>query len=650
MPPLISRSGHIKYFGQLTWGNFFDWLITFCLGGIIALFTASLGGVRADTHVALLPLFMLLLILHGIWLVVEKNEAKHMSLSPLLFLPFLFWAWINVESRSPTLWLGRIELIYAIEAFILFWVSVNNVRTRAHLWALVLISLSAGAYAIAFGFYQFFQNPKKIADSLAEHSIQLSPDFLGQATGSFADPNSFATFLLILLPAFLIATIVPRLPTILRVFAGYVSIMFILALAMTKLFWPLFVLVPVVIVVSLLSFKGLKAKILFLLIGLSSLVSVIALMALLHPSFGANLEKAATSQGEGVRLELWAGAVTLLKDAPLMGVGGGAFSHAFAQSPEINFDRIAQSPHNDFILVLTQYGGIGLILLLGPIAFVLLRGITRWQAEPSRVKRENRKTAVMPTQKLFLSLGIASFIIFLFCAFCNFIFYVPALTFYGLLFFTIIVKSSTKRSLKLPRSAPFLYCYASSGVVLALVLFAQAGLRLEAHAKELELRQRLDHLITKGAHISGDQSLLLKIIEGLQNAQLVDPENVDVLLGISIAQCQRYYESPGDYGAYAESAVNAAKQATELSPTNAEAWAQLGVAYALRGKPDSAKDALIHALELAPNNSNVHYYWAAYLSNDPESLNDALRSVNHALDLNPNNEAARQLHQKLLIL
>jgi uncharacterized protein HemY len=55
-------------------------------------------------------------------------------------------------------------------------------------------------------------------------------------------------------------------------------------------------------------------------------------------------------------------------------------------------------------------------------------------------------------------------------------------------------------------------------------------------------------------------------------------------------------------------------------------------------------------LELAPNNSNAHYYYSAYLSLDEGQREQALISVRVALDINPRNTAARRLQQKLLIL
>ena len=88
----------------------------------------------------------------------------------------------------------------------------------------------------------------------------------------------------------------------------------------------------------------------------------------------------------------------------------------------------------------------------------------------------------------------------------------------------------------------------------------------------------------------------------------------------------------------------------EISPQYWKTWAQLGVARSFYGEADLAEEALLKALELAPKNSNAHYYYAAFLSLHREQREQAMISVRAALDINPKNTAARRLQQKLLIL
>ncbi|MGJ8637938.1 MAG: O-antigen ligase family protein [Opitutaceae bacterium] len=650
MPSSSDKKGLIQYFGDLSWGNFVDWLVTFCVAAIIGLFTVSFGGVRADTHVALLPLFILLLVLHGIWLAVDQKEAKRLSLAPILFIPFLVFSWINIEWLSPTPWIGRIELIYAVEAFILFWVLVNNIRTRKHLWVLLVLSLAPGGYVLLVGFYQFFQNPEKIADTLGEFPIQLSTEYLGQSVGTFGDPNSMAVFLLMLLPSFMIAAFVPRLPNIHRIFCGYVSLMLIVGLTMTKLFWPLCVLSVAILIVSSMCFRKARARFLLPLLVVTSLFASVAFLVWLSPQFGKGFEKAISSEGEAVRFDLWSGAISIVKDSPIVGHGGGAFSQAIAQSDEVFLERMAQTPHNDFLLLITQYGFLGFSLLMLPVLGQVFTAFRRWLVEPARAKFRGSDGVIMPQQKFFQTIGIASFVIFFLCGFFSFSSEVPGLIFCGVLFFAIMVKSSSSRRLVVPRSSIARWCYLAYGVVIAFLLYAKVEPRMLANASELQMRQQLDYIVEEGVHISGNKALLKEIIYGFEDAKFLDPENVDALIGLSAANCQRYFQDPSDYKSIGETASLIAKRATELSPDYALAWAQLGISLALTGDYDQSESALLRALELAPNDSNIHYYWASLLSNRADQLSDALRSVNRSLELNPNNEAARRLQQKLLIL
>jgi tetratricopeptide (TPR) repeat protein len=135
-----------------------------------------------------------------------------------------------------------------------------------------------------------------------------------------------------------------------------------------------------------------------------------------------------------------------------------------------------------------------------------------------------------------------------------------------------------------------------------------------------------------------------------EDAVIIDSQNVDAWLGRSASLCQLYFRSPGEFEHLAKKAVVSAERAVEISPLYWKTWAQLGVARSFYGEADLAEEALLKALELAPNNSNAHYYYAAYLSLDEEQRGQALISVRVALDINPRNTAARRLQQKLLIL
>ncbi|CAA6694171.1 MULTISPECIES: O-antigen ligase family protein [unclassified Lentimonas] len=650
MPSLIDKTGNVPYFGRLSWGNFVDWLVTFCLGGIIAASTMLLGGVRPDTHVLLLPLFVCLIVLHGLWLAVDKEEPKRLSHIPVFFIPFVGWVVLSVLSVTSMAWRGWYELIYVLEALIFLWVLVNNVRTRAHLWVLITIALSPAAYAIFIGFYQFFQNPGKLATALTEYGLQLSPEFLGQATGSFADPNSFAAFLLILLPSLLIAGLVPRLPKVLRILCIYIAVMFVVGILLTQLLWPLALLFVILVVLPWVCFLKTSRRVWGSVLGASVIVMAVLPQMALSPKFQERVGLAMTEEGEAVRLVLWQEALDVTLGAPLFGSGAGSFSAEFEQSDTVSLHKLPATPHNDYLLILSEYGAVGGVLFLLPIVCVVWWAFRQWRTEPARVKLKDVKGTIMPPTKFFLSVGLAGVLSFALCLLCTFVFYTPALTLYGVLFFAILIKSSLQRRLSLPSGGWMRFAYFCLSIAVAYGFYSVSAFRVESQALELHARQRLDQIVEQRVHVSGNVELLDEVIELYEAAVLLDPDNADAWIGLSAAHCQFFYGNPASYEYLGALASDYAQRAIDLSETYWMAWAQLGIAQGLGGDDAEAELALARALELAPNNSNAHYYWAAYTSHFKERRDEAIVSVERALEINPDNAAARRLQQKLLIL
>ena len=71
---------------------------------------------------------------------------------------------------------------------------------------------------------------------------------------------------------------------------------------------------------------------------------------------------------------------------------------SLADSPE--------TPHNDYLLVLSQLGILGVVLLGIPILYVFICSFSLWRKEPFAVKLLIEGT-IMPPQRFFLSLGLA---------------------------------------------------------------------------------------------------------------------------------------------------------------------------------------------------------------------------------------------------
>lgn len=650
MPRIIDKEGNLGFFGKVSWANFVDWLVTVCLGSIIAMTASSLGGVRPDTLMALWPLYSLLLGLHGLWLLVNSEHDRQLSYIPLWFVPALVWMLYSVFYVTPVPWLGWYEWIYALQAFIVLWVLCNNVRTRAHLWALMIMSLFPAGLAVFNGFYQFFQDPTRIVGALTDYRLELHSQFLGRATGVFADPFSFAAFLLVLLPILLIVASVRRLPTILRVLSFYVALMFMGAIVFTQVYWAGVLMIVVVGLVPWFCLRRFKQKVMVSLLSVLAVASSLFLLVTYHPLLEAGFQRGLTEDGEGVRTVLWKEALAMTAENPVTGVGAGAYGLSFEQSPEVSLAERPESPHNDYLLILSQLGVVGTVLFLAPVLLIFFKSWRTWLRQPYGIKLRDQEGIVMPPQRFFLSIGIAGSIAFALCMGMTFVFYVPAILLYGVLLLSLLIKNTYRQRFSIGSSPVVRFAYFALTVGAGFSSFALAYYKLESRSLELMATRQLDHLVEMRVHLSGRADLLDEVIVNFEDALIVDSGNVDARLGLSSALCLLYYRNPAEFGNHATRAVESARRGTEDSPEYWRAWAQLGVAHSFNAEPELAESAFLRALDLAPNSGHAHYYYAAFIGVDSSRREEALSYVRQALQINPGNAAARRLEQKLRIL
>lgn len=650
MSTIIDKKGNVGFSSKLSWVNFLDWLITFCLGAIIVLTTVHLGGVRPDTQVVLLPLYSLLLGLHGIRLLVNRKSSHRLSFTPLSFLPALAWLLISILYITPVPWLGWHELIYALQAFVVLWVLCNDMETRAHLWALLLISFFPVLLAVFNGCYQFFHDPGRITGAFTEFQLVLPERYFGQATGVFADPFTLAAFLLVFLPVLLTLAAVRRLPKILRVLFFYIALVVMATVAMTQVYWAGVLLVLLVGAVPWFCYRKLRQRFLLSALGAAAVGAALLLTASFHPLFERGLVRALAEDGEGLRLVLWGEALSMAAEHPLQGVGAGAYGSAFEQSPRVSLAKTPESPHNDYLLILSQLGIAGIILFGLPVLFIVWKAWQVWRQQPFGLKLQNEGAVVMPPTRFFLTLGLTGFLGFALCMATTFVLHVPAMLLYGVLLLSILTKASFPKQPSPGRGLPLRMAYCGLAFAAGFAIYEITHGRLESHGLELRASQELDQLIARQVHLSGNAELLNSVILNYESALEADPKNVDAWLGLSSALCQLYFRSPAGFEAHGVRAVASARRATELSPQYWRGWAQLGVAQAYNAELEEAEANLLKAIEMAPNSGQAHYFYAAFIGIDAARREAALRYVERALEINPEDGVARRLEQKLRIL
>jgi tetratricopeptide (TPR) repeat protein len=301
-------------------------------------------------------------------------------------------------------------------------------------------------------------------------------------------------------------------------------------------------------------------------------------------------------------------------------------------------------------MIVGQYGALGALLLFLPLAYLVFKAIRAWRLEAFDVKIKGREGKVMPLQKFFLSIALVGALALALCAFFNFVVYVPGLMLYGAGVLAILAKSSERRSLPLPSFRFSGVCYFVICALAGGLFWAKFMPSVRAQALEMEASQRLTHLVEQRVSIAGNTDLVDNVISLYREAVIWDSKNADAWIGLSAAICQLHFRNPSGFRETGGQAIQAATRAYAVSPEYWLSSAQLGIALALSGDRDAAEEALNRAVELAPNSSRAHYYLASYLSNLAPQRELALSHIRRALQINPENEAARRLERKLLIL
>lgn len=639
----------LVFFGEFSFHNFLDWVVTGLLSFILFIFTISLGGSHVELQVYYLPLFALLLFFHGLYLVNAHEGKLKVNAMPILLVPFLVWTLFSTLFISQTPLRAWHEFIFFLEAFIFFWVATNNLKKRIHFSTLLVAGIFPVIIALLLSFYQFFQKPGFVLSFLQDASMALHPEVVGRATGIFADPESFAMLILLVLPWAFVATAVPRLPFILRVLGFYILVTLIIGLVLSQTFWSLLVAMVGCVTAVLFCFEKLKPRIYATLLSLSLALVVVVFLVTQFGQIGRSFNEALMGVGEGGRLLLWKQTLGLILANPIFGHGAGSFLQEIEQVASFRFTYIAESPSSDLLLLLAEYGLLGCGLLLAPIFLFVSRAYGPWMELPNRMPLKSPKKKVMPAQRFFLAIALGGVFASFECFVLGRVWATPLLLLYNALFLAILVKSVNPSYLEIEKTAlrQMLVVGTLTTLGLFMILFfspimRSAGLTYDALER-----------MNKSLSLSKDSNQRFQSFEvvasELEEALELYPANETALLGLSIMRLQKYNVEPSRYIEIGKEAAEYAHLAIELSSNNWRGWTYLGLAESMQGNPLRAEAAFLEGLERAPNSSNARYYYAAFLSQLPEKRLAALEVVKQSLEINPKNEAALRLKQKLLI-
>jgi O-antigen ligase len=123
------------------------------------------------------------------------------------------------------------------------------------------------------------------------------------------------------------------------------------------------------------------------------------------------------------RLVYWSNATSIVRDFPLLGTGLGTFASVYPAYEESSLSGHLSHAHNDYLEYLSELGVVGMILLSGGIAFMVVSSFLIW-----RVRRH-------PEVKGLAMGSIVAIVVILIHSIADFNLHIPA----NMVLFTVVL-------------------------------------------------------------------------------------------------------------------------------------------------------------------------------------------------------------------
>jgi O-antigen ligase len=190
--------------------------------------------------------------------------------------------------------------------------------------------------------------------------------FLDRASGPFGIPNSLAGFLILMLPATGALTFRRQAGATERVWWAWVSLVFGLGVLLTVSRGGWIALALALVAWPLIARRwSWKRRLISALVVVGIMVGAAAMLFQTAPEIRNRFERLVRDSGELSRPILWRAAWENFRTHPVTGSGAGSYNIVFEQYRPERFVDEPQWAHNEYLNTLSDYGGIGLILLLG---------------------------------------------------------------------------------------------------------------------------------------------------------------------------------------------------------------------------------------------------------------------------------------------
>ncbi len=650
-------------------GRFLDGLVVCGIGVVLLLILFRLGGYVPYGWSMLSPTRALCVVavLHGLSRLIRRDAG---GIHPAAFLPvpFLVFA-IGMALLAGWSLEAELKLVVWMQAYLLYFLVLHSVRTRTLQFMLitaVILVLAVGLFGIFRQAYfepHWFPHPERLR----------SDGYEGASGGYLAVPATFAGWVLLLFPFFLIGAAGRRLSGPIRIVLGFLAFASVFGLLAAGSGEALLIAAVLIFLTPLFTSPSWKQR--FKAWGWT--LGVAAVLALFLWAIGSPLVARAGAIVAGERSELdgriAAVAGAMFQDRPAEGHGAGAFQLRWDNFAPEDLRVAPQYAHNDWLELLAETGLLGVATVLLPLAGFLVFGfretaklpfhqmteserirLARMQVEqPSRRgrrrrrRKEERPDGKIPRRRLFIpamGLGLLAFSIY---ACFSFSAQLPLV-----LFTAAIVAGLFGRMVHpgdLFREASSTARWFGAGVPLfigvGVLVLGNAAFSARGYATEGE--EALVEALESPDRLFFEPELLERAEAGFRASLELRKRNQAALDGLALTLLHRIYLEE-EASVVGDRALSVTSEAIALMPGHGLFQLYHAMALGLAGSPwNEVENHFETALSLAPGRAQAHVAYASYLLLNGGSKEKAQALVERALQLDPEYMPARNLRTRM---
>ncbi len=600
--------------------------------------TLANGGYGAQIERVTVLLTGSLVVVHALERAWARPNLCRLHPAGWLLLPFLVYALANVLWVTPVRWLGWRDWLGWAQMIAVFWVVLNGIRSRGPRRLLFFVLVALGIVEVILGCYQRFVRPEWKVPGAAR-----GPEFFERASGSFSIPNSLAGFLLLLLPAVAALTLRRRASATERVWWGWVGAVLSLGLVLTLSRGAWFCLALALPLWPLLAARGGWRR----RAGLAGLiffacVAAGAVVVAKYPTARHRFTQLALDSGEVTRPIVWRGAWRLFRDAPIFGSGAGSYNVLFERYRPAGFRDEPVWAHNEYLNTMSDYGVVGLGLLIGAVGVMVARCAWRRRSERTRLYG-----GVAPWVVAGMGTGLLAFALQLTL---DFHLKIPALALACAVIAGLAVRATWPVEDRRGHSgagARLMAMAAAAGVALGVGFFFRP--LLSAEATRAEATKVMDDLRDRSLDGPEGDRVRAAAQDRLREAVRQAPSNAQAWADLSRVTASIGRDRPAQARELGKEAEGQANRALGVSGVCSEFWIRRAVALDQQGRWVEAGRDFQQAIALAPAAAANWYYYADHLSRLFAAREAADAALDYCLRLDPGNQAGLALRQHLAI-